>query len=62
MPLSDLDETLMHQGPTTVDNAMSSDHRFFDRLVIGCHHDGEAALVMGFAAYKNMNTLEAFAT
>jgi hypothetical protein len=41
---------------------MSSDHRFFDRLVIGCHHDGEAALVMGFAAYKNMNTLEAFAT
>ncbi len=61
MPLSALDETLMHQAPTTMDQTMYSDHRFFDRMVVGCHHDGEAALIMGFAAYKNMNTMEGFA-
>ena len=59
--LTKLDETLAHQGPTTFDHALTSDHRFFDRTVYGVHHDGELQLVMGLAAYKNMNVQEGFA-
>ena len=60
--LSALDETLMHQGPTTFDHALTTDHRFFDRTVTGVYSpDGSLAVLIGFAVYKNMNVMEGFA-
>lgn len=59
--LSVLDETLMHQVPLTFDEALSSDHRFFDRMVVGTHSPDGTKIVVGMAAYKNMNVFEAFA-
>ncbi len=59
--LSALDECLMHQVPLTFDEALTSDHRFFDRVVMGCHAPDGTKVVMGLAAYKNMNVFEAFA-
>ena len=36
--LTPLDETLMHQAPTTFDHAVTSDQRFFDRWAAGVQH------------------------
>ncbi len=59
--LSALDETLMHQAPLTFDEAATSDHRFFDRMVVGTHAPDGTKVIMGLAAYKNMNVFEGFA-
>jgi len=60
--LNRLDETLMHQAPILFDHAAVSDHRFYDRVVIGGFHpEGEAAFLMGMAMYKNLNVMDGFA-
>ena len=59
--LTDLDETLLHQAAATFDNTNISDHRFFDRMVVGFHKEDAANVIMGLAKYKNMNTFEGFA-
>jgi hypothetical protein len=61
--LSKLDDTLLHQAPTTFDHAVTSDHRFYDRywfevLEPGCG----TALVAGMGVYKNTNVLDGFCT
>jgi hypothetical protein len=59
--LTALDEALLHQVPLTFEQAGSSDHRFFDRIIIGCFHpDGEAAFILGMGVYKNMNVIDGF--
>lgn len=58
--LSALDETLMHQGPITFDHALTSDHRFFDRMWLGGHCAENIKFISGMAAYKNMNAFEGF--
>ena len=58
--LSALDETLMHQGPVTFDQALTSDHRFFDRMFLGGHCAQNVKFIMGLAAYKNMNAVDGF--
>ena len=59
--LTPLDETLMHQVALPFGDAHTSDHRFFDRMVIGTHAPDGTKMVMGLAVYKNMNVFEAFA-
>lgn len=60
--LNRLDETLMHQAPILFDHAATSDHRFYDRVVIGGFHpDGDAAFLVGMAMYKNLNVMDGFA-
>jgi hypothetical protein len=62
MPLSALDETLMHQAPLLMEHAATSDHRFFDRhMISGFAPDGTAGLTIGMGLYKNMNVLDGFA-
>ncbi len=59
--LTALDESLLHQSAETFDNTSISDHRFFDRTVIGMHSpDGAHALVSCFAVYKNTNVMDGF--
>ncbi|MBI1181080.1 MAG: hypothetical protein GC201_11015 [Alphaproteobacteria bacterium] len=58
--LSELDETLMHQGPVTFDHALTSDHRFFDRMFVGGHCADNVKFITGMAAYKNMNAFDGF--
>jgi hypothetical protein len=58
--LSALDETLMHQGPVTFDHALTSDHRFFDRMFLGGHCAENVKFIVGLAAYKNMNAVDGF--
>lgn len=57
--LTPLDETLMHQAPTTFDHAVTSDHRFFDRWAAGVQHP-ELSVVYGIANYKNTDTCDGF--
>ncbi len=59
--LSDLDETLHHQLPTTFDHVGTSDPRFYDRFFF-CAHDPEArvALHLGIALYCNMNVMDGY--
>jgi hypothetical protein len=60
-PLSALDESLLHQMPLTFEHAGTSDHRFFDRMILGGFHpDGDAALIVGMGVYKNMNVIDGF--
>lgn len=60
--LLDLDETPLHQGPVTFEHALTSDHRFFDRVVFGCFHpEAEFELIVGMGSYKNMNVMDGFA-
>ena len=61
MLLTELDETLLHQDAVTFSETMNSDHRFFDRTVVGCHGEDGTKIVVGFAVYKNMNVFESFA-
>jgi len=56
------DETLLHQVAETIDNTPVTDHRFFDRTVVGMHApDGQLALVTSFGVYKNNNVMDGFA-
>ena len=57
--LTPLDETLMHQAPTTFDHAVTSDHRFFDRWAAGVQHP-ELSIIYGLATYKNTDTCDGF--
>lgn len=58
--LTSLDETLLHQDALPMAQTSVSDHRFFDRTVIGCHSPDGTKIVTGFAVYKNMNVFESF--
>lgn len=58
--LTDLDETLRHQIPTTFDHVATSDHRAFDRIWFAAYDpDGGAALQLTMGSYPNMNVLDA---
>ncbi|WP_176593569.1 hypothetical protein [Sphingobium sp. EM0848] len=60
--LTPLDETLHHQAPLTFDHVHSTDHRFYDRqLMGGFRADGEIAFLAGITIFKNMNVMEGFA-
>ncbi|MCG2840937.1 hypothetical protein L6Q21_08080 [Sandaracinobacter sp. RS1-74] len=60
--LTPLDETLHHQAPLTFDHVHTTDHRFYDRqLMGGFRADGEIAFLAGITMFKNMNVLEGFA-
>jgi hypothetical protein len=60
--ISELDESLLHQTADTFDNTSVSDHRFFDRTVIGVQApDGRLALITSFGVYKNINVMDGFA-
>lgn len=60
--LTPLDETLHHQAPLTFDHVDSTDHRFYDRqLMGGFRQDGQAAFLAGITLFKNMNVIEGFA-
>lgn len=60
--LSAWDELLVHQAAVPVAQAGSSDHRFFDRIVVLGHDPaGQLAVLLGFAVYKNLNVIEGFA-
>jgi hypothetical protein len=60
--LTPLDETLFHQSTEVMVHTRESDHRFFDRFVIGCHSpDGNLGLVTSMGVYKNMNVMDGFA-
>jgi hypothetical protein len=60
--LTALDETLHHQSPLTFDHVNSTDHRFYDRqLMGGFRQDGEVAFLAGITIFKNMNVIEGFA-
>ncbi len=59
--LTGLDESLGHQVAQPFARSGISDHRFFDRMLIGVFHPaGEAALVAGIGYYKNMNVADGF--
>ncbi len=57
--LTPLDESLMHQAPTTFDHAVTSDHRFFDRWAVGVQHP-TASIIYGLANYKNTDVCDGF--
>ena len=57
--LTPLDETLLHQAPTTFDHAVTSDHRFFDRWAVGVQH-AELSVIYGLANYKNTDVCDGF--
>jgi len=59
--LTDLDETLHHQAPLTFDQVYTTDHRFYDRQLIGAFHpEGKAGFLAGITVFKNMNVMEGF--
>ena len=59
--LTALDETLHHQAPLTFDHVHSTDHRFYDRqLMGGFQREGDVALLAGITVFKNMNVIEGF--
>lgn len=59
--LSALDETLHHQTPLVFDHVASTDHRFYDRSLMGGFvPDGEFGFLAGITAFPNMNVLEGF--
>lgn len=59
--LTALDETLHHQAPLTFDHVATTDHRFYDRqLMGGFRADGEVAFLAGITTFKNMNVIEGF--
>ncbi len=61
--LTKLDDTLLHQAPTTFDHAVTSDHRFYDRYWFQAIEPGGAtSLVAGMGLYKNTNVLDGFCT
>lgn len=59
--LTALDESLHHQAPLTFDHVHSTDHRFYDRqLMGGFQADGQIAFLAGITIFKNMNVIEGF--
>jgi hypothetical protein len=59
--LTDADETLLHQLPTTFDHVGTSDPRFYDRFFFCAHDpDGRVALHLGIARYCNMNVMDGY--
>jgi hypothetical protein len=60
--ITELDESLLHQGPETFCHALVSDHRFFDRTVFGLQApEGDIALIASMGVYKNTNVMDGFA-
>ena len=60
--LTALDESFMHQAALPFELCATSDHRFFDRTVVTASApDGGAGMILGMAAYKNMNVMDGFA-
>ena len=58
--LSELDDTLWHQIPSTFDHVGTSDPRFFDRYWFAIYSgDGGVAIQVTMGAYRNMNVLDA---
>lgn len=61
--LTSLDESMLHQTPTTFDHAATSDHRFYDRhYVEAVARDGSMAIAAGVGLYKNTNVFDGFVT
>ncbi len=57
--LSELDDCLWHQLPTTFDHVGTSDPRFFDRFWFAAYaRDGSAALQFTMGVYRNMNVMD----
>jgi len=60
--ITNLDESLLHQGIATFDHALVSDHRFYDRTVFVVQSpDGELDLITSVGLYKNNNVMDGFA-
>lgn len=58
--LSDMDDTLWHQLPTTFDHVHTSDPRFYDRFWFAAYErSGKGALQVTIGAYNNMNVMDA---
>lgn len=58
--LTELDDSLWHQLPTTFDHVSTSDPRFYDRYWFAAYaNDGGLALQLTMGAYSNMNVLDA---
>lgn len=61
MPLSPLDDFLVHQIPETVDHVGTSDRNFYDRYYFNIHDQtGEVFAIIGLGQYPNLNTTDAF--
>lgn len=59
--LTALDESLHHQGPLTFEHVLTTDHRFYDRQLMGAFQpDGDAGFVAGITVFKNMNVVEGY--
>ncbi|HEV8297837.1 MAG TPA: hypothetical protein VGQ20_11085 [Acidimicrobiales bacterium] len=57
--LSELDDTLWHQLPTTFDHVGTSDPRFFDRYWFAVYEpEGRGALQFTLGVYNNMNVVD----
>lgn len=59
--LTALDETLHHQCSETFEHVFPSDHRFYDRQLMGAFApDGSAGFLTGITVFKNMNVVEGY--
>lgn len=59
--LTALDETLHHQCSETFEHVFPSDHRFYDRQLMGAFSpDGKAGFLSGITVFKNMNVVEGY--
>lgn len=57
--LTELDDCLWHQLPTTFDHVGTSDPRFFDRFWFATYApDGSAAIQFTMGVYRNMNVMD----
>ena len=57
--LTELDDCLWHQLPTTFDHVGTSDPRFFDRFWFAAYaRDGSGALQFTMGVYRNMNVID----
>ncbi|OMC39573.1 hypothetical protein A5742_05015 [Mycolicibacterium fortuitum] len=62
MPLSPLDDYLVHQIPETLDHVGTSDRNFYERYYFNIHDQtGEVFAVIGLGQYPNLNITDAFA-
>ena len=59
--LTALDETLHHQCSETFEHVFPSDHRFYDRQLLGAFSPtGDAGFLSGITVFKNMNVVEGY--